>query len=82
MPTARDILNHTIRVDEVAYAGRWTPARKASLLWLIDNGALTANQAIERHDLSAEELSVWRAGYDVAGARGVAIGAIAERRPA
>lgn len=41
---------------------KWTPRRKQEILTLIETGQVPAEQLMAFHNLSAEELEIWRTG--------------------
>lgn len=50
---------------------RWTKYRKLAVVDAVENGLLTLDQASERYNLSAEELSAWKGRADRHGADGL-----------
>jgi hypothetical protein len=50
---------------------RWTPWRKRDVVLAIRNGAITANEALERYRLSREELTDWMEGFEQHGIAGL-----------
>jgi len=58
---------------EARDGGRWTTARKAAVVSLVRQGALTQVQACEQFDLSAEELASWVRLEEAHGAAGLSV---------
>lgn len=54
-------------------SGRWTPSRKAAVLSLIHQGAITQADACEQFDLSAEELGSWQRRAKSHGTAGLSV---------
>jgi hypothetical protein len=50
---------------------RWTIRRKAAVLNAIANGVLTREEALERYQLSEEELASWQQTYEAHGLPGL-----------
>ena len=50
---------------------RWTKYRKLAVVDAVETGLLTLNEASERYNLSAEELSSWKGRADRHGADGL-----------
>lgn len=42
---------------------RWVASRKAAVVAAVEAGALTEAEALRRYELSAEELTLWRASF-------------------
>ncbi len=60
-------------MEGVAPVQRWTPARKAEVVKAIQRGRMTFNEALERHDLTPEELTGWIAREAAHGHRGLSV---------
>lgn len=59
---------------------RWTPNRKAEVLKAIREGEFTRTDALERYDLSHEELTGWERAHARRGQRGLAVTKLQEMR--
>lgn len=66
---------HRLLADAMAArdGGRWTTARKAAVVSLVRQGALTKAQACEQFDLSHEELGSWVRREEAHGAVGLSV---------
>jgi hypothetical protein len=64
------------RVDFDLSAGkpkRWTPQRKAAVVWAIRRKLISVSDALERYDLSAAELAEWERNLDRFGVSGLQV---------
>jgi transposase-like protein len=52
---------------------RWTPRRKAQIVFDIREGEISVAQAKERYALSDEELAAWIRDYDARGLSGLKV---------
>lgn len=66
---------HRLLADAMAArdGGRWTTARKAAVVSLVRQGAITIAQACEQFDLSAEEIASWERRERAYGDAGLAV---------
>ena len=61
---------------------RWTPRRKAEVVVAVSGALLTAEEAIGRYGLTAEELASWEIAFRRSGVRGLRTTRISRRRHA
>ncbi len=59
---------------------RWVASRKALVVHAVAHGLIGRNEALERYDLSDEELDLWISGVKKYGAAGLKVTAIQKRR--
>jgi len=52
---------------------RYTPRRKRAIIEAIHSGALSHEEALKRHQLSAEELAAWERDFTARGLAGLAV---------
>lgn len=70
----------TTLADLAPASGRWTPARKAEVLAVLDRGAFTQSDVEAGLGLTAEEIAGWRRRFRRAGREGLAESRIPEFR--
>lgn len=52
---------------------RWTPKRKAAVVVAIEAGIISTAEALQRHELSQEELATWMHDYAADGRAGLRV---------
>ena len=50
---------------------RWTAGRKARLVFLINQGKISAQDAMRIHNISPQELAIWAIDYEEHGVKGL-----------
>ncbi|MFM5930144.1 MAG: DUF1153 domain-containing protein [Novosphingobium sp.] len=56
-----------------ANTSRWVAHRKAQIVAAVESGLMTAEEVIERYDLSIEEFAGWQRAMDRAGVAGLRV---------
>lgn len=52
---------------------RWVPRRKARVVAAVEGGLITAEEALERYDITDEEFACWKSALHRFGMRGLRV---------
>ena len=68
-------LGEPLTLDSLPPAGttRWVPRRKAEVVAAVEGGLLSIDGALERYDLTLEELASWQRAIDRSGMPGLQV---------
>jgi transposase-like protein len=67
-------------LDQIGPGSRWTASRKELVVMAVRRGQITAAEACERFDLSADEFAAWDRRFRRHGRRGLAVRMLQEAR--